>query len=307
MSYSMPPPHADQHSASCYSPPELAEFARQYAADGVVRVPGLLAGDWVARLTRIVERARTDLTQLRVATNPVLGPAAAPAARTHAYPTAEHSTAPGRCTIRWLWRDVPEVRAFFTDSGVAPVVAAIISARRLQYWFDLTFMHDPGAEGEGTPWHHDIAAFPCKGQQIPSLWIALNDVDADMSPLGCIRGSHRNPAMFRPPVYVEQQGMLPPGYADLPDVAARIASGEYEVLNWQIRAGDALLIHPYTLHGAPPNRSPRPRIAFTTRWAGDDVVWAPDALSMKVPGVDLAQVPRGARPEGEFFPYAMKT
>jgi ectoine hydroxylase-related dioxygenase (phytanoyl-CoA dioxygenase family) len=89
-----------------------------------------------------------------------------------------------------------------------------------------------------------------------------------MSPLRCIVGSHRNPAMFRPPVYVEQAGQLPAGYVDMPDVEAGIARGEYRVLNWEVRAGDALLIHPYTLHGAPPNRSPRPRIAFTTRWAG---------------------------------------
>jgi ectoine hydroxylase-related dioxygenase (phytanoyl-CoA dioxygenase family) len=128
-----------------------------------------------------------------------------------------------------------------------------------------------------------------------------------MSPLRCIVGSHRNPAMFRPPVYVEQAGQLPAGYVDMPDVEAGIARGEYRVLNWEVRAGDALLIHPYTLHGAPPNRSPRPRIAFTTRWAGDDVVWAPDALSMKVPGVDLGRVPVGERPAGPFFPYAISS
>ena len=298
------PPTAPAHEppAARFSLAELARFARRYADDGVVHVPGLLAADWVERLTRAVTRARTELTAARGSTNPVQGAAAA--APAEGYPTAEYSAAPGRCTIRWLWRDRPEVRAFFTDSGVAPVVAALIGAHRLQYWFDLTFIHDPGADGEGTPWHHDIAAFPCKGTQIPSLWIALTDVDADMSPLRCIAGSHRNLAMFRPPVYVDQAGQLPDGYVDMPDVEAGIARGEYEVLDWEVRAGDALLIHPYTLHGAPPNRSPRPRIAFTTRWAGDDVVWAPDALSMKVPGIDLGHVPHGERPGGPYFPYA---
>jgi ectoine hydroxylase-related dioxygenase (phytanoyl-CoA dioxygenase family) len=283
----------------------LALYAETYARDGVVHVPGLLAADWVERLTGVVTRARADLTGRHESINPVLGATAS--AHADGYPTAEYSAAPGRCTIRWLWRDRPEVRAFFTDSGVAPVVAAVIGAHRLQYWFDLTFIHDPDADGAGTPWHHDIASFPCKGTQIPSLWIALTDVDADMSPLRCIAGSHRNPAMFRPPVYVDQAGELPEGYTDMPDVEARIARGEYRVLEWEIRAGDALLIHPYTLHGAPPNRSPWPRIAFSTRWAGDDVVWAPDALSMKVPRVDLGRVPVGERPAGEFFPDAIRS
>jgi ectoine hydroxylase-related dioxygenase (phytanoyl-CoA dioxygenase family) len=182
-------------------------------------------------------------------------------------------------------------------------VAAVIGAKRLQYWYDLTFIHDPNAEGAGSPWHHDIAAFPCKGAQIPSLWIAMSDITRDMAPLQCIRGSHRNPIMFRPPVYIDPQAPMPTGYGDMPDVEARIAAGEYERISWEVKAGDALLIHPSTLHGSPSNRADRPRIAFTTRWAGDDVVWRPDAFSMSVPGVDLASVPVGERPSGPFFPY----
>jgi hypothetical protein len=268
--------------SSAFSATELSRFAAIYAQDGVVHIPGLLGLDWVERLVSVISQAREALTGMR---------------------TAEFSSAPGRFTIRWLWRDLDSVRSFFTDSGVAPVVAAVIGAKRLQYWYDLTFIHDPNAEGAGSPWHHDIAAFPCKGAQIPSLWIAMSDITRDMSPLQCIRGSHRNPIMFRPPVYLDPQTPAPPGYADMPDVEARIAAGDYERITWEVKKGDALLIHPNTLHGSPSNRSDRPRIAFTTRWAGDDVVWKPDAFSMRIPGVDLATVPVGERPSGPFFPY----
>jgi ectoine hydroxylase-related dioxygenase (phytanoyl-CoA dioxygenase family) len=288
---------------SRFSTAELAALRETYQRDGVVHLPGLLTPAWTARLLAALQRARQVLTAGAAAVNPMQGRTAASAATAPGFATAEFSQAPGRLTMRWLWRDDPEVRSFFTDSGVAPVVAAVIGARRLQYWYDLTFFHDPGADGAGSPWHHDIASFPCKGEQIPSLWIAMNDISDDMSPLHCIRGSHRNPMQFRPPVYVDPGVVLPDGYGDLPDVEARLASGEYERLSWDIRAGDALLIHPYTLHGAPPNRSDKARVAFTTRWAGDDVAWRPDPLSMKVPGVDLSQVPVGQRPEGPLFPY----
>jgi hypothetical protein len=282
---------------------QLEGFRNTYQRDGVVHVPGLLGAEWVERLIRALRDARETLTAHREsATNPMQGRAAAPATAP-GYPTTEFSQARGRLTLRWLWRDDAQVRRFFTDSGVAPAVGAIIGARRLQYWYDLTFFHDPGADGAGSPWHHDIASFPCKGQQIPSLWIAMNDIDADMSPLHCIRGSHRNPTQFRPPVYIEPGTALPEGYGDMPDVEAKLASGEYERLSWDIRSGDALLIHPYTLHGAPPNRSDKARVAFTTRWAGDDVAWKPDAFSMKVPGLDLSRVPVGQRPDGPLFPY----
>lgn len=295
--------------ASSFTVEQLQGFARTYEEDGVVHVPRLLSVPWIERLTRAVLTARDELTHSRGAVNPVEGSAAVGArvnhdARTSRFATADYSSAAGRFTVRWLWRDDPDVRAFFTDSGVAPVVAAIIGTRQLQYWYDLTFIHDPNADGEGTPWHHDIASFPCKGTQIPSLWIAMSDIHQDMSPLSCVRGSHRNRTMFRPPVYVDKSSPLPDGYGELPDVNRLVANGEYELIGWNISAGDALVIHPYTLHGAPANRSSRQRIAFTTRWAGDDVVWNPDSLSMKLPGVDLERVPRGERPGGEYFPYS---
>lgn len=284
-----------------FTPAELAGFAATYAEDGVVRIPGLLTAPWVKKLVDVISDARTALES---GSDPAGRSGVAPGSRiVPGMHTAEFSSAPGRFTIRWLWRDLDVLRSFFTDSGVAPVVGAVIGARRLQYWYDLTFIHDPGADGVGTPWHHDIAAFPCKGSQIPSLWIAMSDIGRDMAPLGCIRGSHRNPLMFRPPVHLDPTLAVPPGYADMPDVEAKIASGEYQRISWEFEAGDALLIHPNTLHGAPSNRADQPRIAFTTRWAGDDVVWKPDRFSMAIPGIDLATVPVGERPSGPLFPY----
>jgi hypothetical protein len=304
----MNPP--DRLTQTPFSATALAAFAATYAADGVVHVPGLLSVDWVQRLVDVLAEARRTLTGEGGASPAATGEPAtiragvAPGSRLiPGMHTAEWSSAPGRFTIRWLWRDLDSVRRFFTDSGVAPVVAAVIGARRLQYWYDLTFIHDPLADGAGTPWHHDIAAFPCKGTQIPSLWIALSDIGRDMAPLQCIRGSHRNPLMFRPPIHVDAERPVPPGYAELPDVEARIAAGDYERITWEVKAGDALIIHPNTLHGAPSNRADRTRIAFTTRWAGDDVVWKPDVFSMRVPGVDLAAVPVGERPSGPLFPF----
>ena len=139
---------------------QLAAFHDSYQRDGVVKVPGLLGADWVARLDRALQRARRTLTARGApVVNPRLGLsdgsnalAVERAARANdGYVDAEYSQARGRLTIRWLWRDDPEVRAFFTDSGVAPVVAAVIGARRLQYWYDLTFFQDPDADGAGSP------------------------------------------------------------------------------------------------------------------------------------------------------------
>lgn len=277
--------------AERYSPEQLAAYRGDYLRDGAVVVPGLMESRWVMALKDIILNVRAHVDDLKL-----IGP------------TVECGRGPGRITLRWLWRDLPQVRAFFETSDVYRYVAAVIGANRVQYWYDLTFLHEPGAGGDGTPWHHDISAFPFKGEQIPSLWIALVDIDEEMSPLQTFRGSHRWRGLIKPPVGPVRPlaGEPAPGeYIDTPDYEALIASGKAEVQTWLVKAGDAVIMHPNTIHGAPPNRTQdKTRIGFSSRWIGDDVVWRPDCHSMAIPGLDYSSAPLGARPEGPFFPYA---
>lgn len=283
-----------------YPEDQLDQFASEYAESGVVHIPGLLAPIWIDRLLAsidgVVKSAKPRSSDRDDCQTCSLGPDS----------DIMLLSAPGRKTIRWMWRDLDDVKAFFTDSGVAPVVAHIIGAKRLQYWFDLTFIHEPTADAEGSPWHHDISSFPFEGTQIPSLWIALTDVDPDTSPLLTIKGSHKWKNKLVPPVYVKPKAVLPPNFVHSPDFDDLIAKDEAEIMNWNsIQRGDALLIHPYNVHGAKPNKSSQTRIAFTTRWMGDDVVWSPTEFSMPVPGVDYDKVDPGKRPSGPAFPYVV--
>lgn len=277
---SSPPPVLTQ-----FSPAMLAEFAEVYDRDGVVRVCGLLQPDWIARLMATI----SDVRKRKAAGDD--------------FREIECFTAPGRLTIRWMWREYEAVQEFFKASGVHNVVAAVVRTSSLRYWFDLTFIHDHGDDSAGSPWHHDISSFPFTGEQVPSLWIALTEMDFDQAPLKCLRGTHRDPMRYRPPVYIDPNKAMPEGFAEMPDIDAGVAEGRYEVLQWSMKAGDALIIHPFTIHGAPPvDRIGDQRIAFTTRWAGDDIRWAPTDISMPIPGIDYSAVQRGARPSGPLFP-----
>jgi hypothetical protein len=126
----------DHLSTTAFSAAELDRFAAIYRDDGVVHIPGLLGRDWVQRLVSVLSQARQTLTGSGESASGL----APGSRRLSGMRTAEFSSAPGRFTIRWLWRDLDTVRRFFTDSGVAPVVAAVIGAKRLQYWYDLTFI-----------------------------------------------------------------------------------------------------------------------------------------------------------------------
>jgi ectoine hydroxylase-related dioxygenase (phytanoyl-CoA dioxygenase family) len=269
-----------------YSNSELEQMADFYAEHGVAYLPRLVEPVWVPRLLAEIDAA------------------AARAGVADSGSVVTYGAGPGRMTIRWLWRESQLLRDFMMNPALGETVARVIRASQVRFWYDNTFIHEGGTDGAGTPWHHDVAAFPLKGTQNPSLWIALTAADATTSTLQCIDGSHNDRVQYRPPPNPGQENRpADPGFVDLPDIDALLAENKLKSLSWTVEPGDALLIHPYTLHGAAANRVlGRRRVSLTTRWAGDDVVWGPDRYSMKVPGMDIATVEPGTPPSGDLFP-----
>ena len=282
----------DADSTTPYDIPALKAI---YDADGVVKVPALVSQAWVERLTAaIAEFRKRDPGDVR---------------------STYFGHGPGRTTVRWMWREVEELIQFASESGVAPLIGGIIGASSLRFWYDNTFIQESGYDGftpeagyerefqAGTPWHHDVVAFPFTGEQNPGLWVALTPVAEDTAPLTCIKCSHRTGELYRPAVYVDQHTPVAGGFHDLPDWDAAIAAGEWEKVWFPMQPGDALIIHPNTIHGAPPVKNSAPtRIGFSTRWAGDDIRWWVQPYATHVPGIDYADVVDGTAPDGEFFP-----
>ena len=56
-------------------------------------------------------------------------------------------------------------------------------------------------------------------------------------------------------------------------MSAGVASGEYELLSWDMVPGDVLVFYSAMMHGAPgnPPDSPHRRRGYATRWCGDDI------------------------------------
>ncbi len=257
-----------------------------YDRNGVVKVPGLVSDEWVQRLNNaLTEYLKKDPGEGN---------------------TVNFGHGPGRTTVRWMWREVDEIFRFATDSGIAPTVAGIIGATRLRFWYDNTFIQDSGfknAELSGSPFHSDSSAFPFTGEQNPSVWVALTPVTEDMAPLTCLKGSHRTGLRYRPSVYVRQDTPLPDGFVEQPDWDALVAAGEWEKISFTMDPGDTLLIHPDTVHGAPPAEDGAPRrIGFTSRWAGDDICWHVHDFALNIPGLDFKDVTEGDPVDGECFP-----
>lgn len=276
-----------------YTDAQIAELAAYYQEHGAVRLAGLIEPEWVDRiLTAIDETAR-------------LAEQPQPPGRDLSFGRGD-----GRVTIRYMWRDVPVVRDFLLRPELAEPIARIVGTKTLRFWFDLTFIHT-GAGGEagvGTPWHHDIAAFTFKGEQLPSLWMAMTRADEQRSRLMFIDGSHRTvPGYYRTPDNPRPADGSDDGFLDLPDFDAMVAEGREKIITWDCDPGDAIIIHPYVIHGARGNASGDDhgrRVAITTRWLGDDVRFLPTHWHKASKAVGIAQsgLMLGSRAHGEYFP-----
>ena len=259
---------------------DWAALKATYDSDGVVLLPGLIQGPWLSSM----QQAVNDYRKL----DPGNGQ------------TENFSRSPGRVVIRWMGREIEAVQKLVTDSGVAPVVGKLCGATQLKFWYDLTLVYTVGSPYGGSPWHHDIPAFPFRGTQMPSLWIALSPVDEDRSPLMFIKGSHKSATLYPPSG--DKADSLPSGYASLPDWDGLVARGEVEKVWWPMQAGDALLMHQNVVHSTTNNRSKDgERVSIITRWIGEDVRWQRDAFSMQIPGIESASIIDGTAPTGDAF------
>jgi ectoine hydroxylase-related dioxygenase (phytanoyl-CoA dioxygenase family) len=275
-----------------YSDADIDSMKAFYEEHGAVKLPGLLDAQTVRTILDTIDASAARAE------------AGEPPGEDMSFGRAE-----GRLTIRYMWRAIPTIREFMLQPELAEPIARIVGTQRLHFWFDLTFMHNGSTQGDagaGTPWHHDGSVFHFKGMQLPSLWMAMTPANADRSRLKFIDGSHKTvPGFYRSPDNPAPADGSKDGFLDVPDFDALVARGEERVLTWDCEPGDAIIIHPLTIHGADGNKGGAGRrVAITTRWLGDDVRFLPNsyAKAMQSTGLAASDLVIGGRPKGDYFP-----
>jgi len=249
-----------------------------FRRDGIVCLRGLFDRDWVARLRELIEQ---DI--------------AAPSGM------VKDINAPDSEGMffgdTFVWQHVPGFDRFVFDSPAAPIAAGAMGAGRVNLIFDQVLVKEPGSTTP-TLWHQDAPYWPVAGDQIATLWLALDPVDADNGAVEYVRGSHRWGQRFRAVSFSPHESYK----EDLPAVPDIEAERErYDLASFEMEPGDCTLHHGLTVHGAPGNRSAGTRRrAYITRWAGDDVTYNPRPNLQRMlrdPGI-----PAGGRLDSELFP-----
>ena len=206
-----------------------------------------------------------------------------------------------------VWRDIPEYRDFVLHSQAADLAAQLMTSRKVNIFCEDMFFKDAHTP-EPTPWHHEMPYFPVEGDQVCSIWLALDEVPAENS-VEYIAGSHRWGKQFRPRSFFEPNQQDHEGYfpsralAPIPDFEQQ--REQLPIRSWAMSPGDVQIFHGYMVHGAPGNSTDHCRRAFITRWCGDDVVYAWKGASTYPQFPDCSLKP-GDPLDSETFPVIFR-
>ena len=169
-----------------------------------------------------------------------------------------------------VWNQFDGYRNLVTNSPMAEMAAQLMQSKTARIFHDHILVKEPG-NSIVTPWHQDQPYYLCEGEQCVSFWVPLDDVPRERT-IEYVKGSHQWGKTFKPQRFDGTDLYENDNRDSVPDM--NTARDEFDILGWDMKAGDAVAFHFRTLHGAPANHSPARRRVISLRWVGDDALFA---------------------------------
>ena len=171
------------------------------------------------------------------------------------------------------WSRFKEYNNFILNSPAAEIAGYLTQSSEMRIFHEHVLVKEPKT-AESTPWHHDQPYYCVDGEQVCSIWLPLDPVPKE-SGLEFVAGSHLLGKMFMPIKFLtlKDYDYSPGCFDSIPDIDAH--RNEHKILSWDMEPGDCIVFHFKTLHSGKGNpHSKIRRRAFSSRWIGDDAVFA---------------------------------
>jgi ectoine hydroxylase-related dioxygenase (phytanoyl-CoA dioxygenase family) len=254
----------------------------QYERDGAIVLRKAFSDDWVERMRGAAERVMADGGPLAL----------------------EYTKEGGKGRFfgdQFIWPREETFRAFVFDSPAAEIARRMMRSRTATLFYDHLLVKEAGTK-DHTPWHHDLPYWPVEGDQVCSIWLALDPVSADSGGVEYIRGSHKWGKRYIGQSFSTDFDYSNPDMEEIPDIEAE--RDRHEFLVWDMEPGDCIVHHALTLHHSGANAtSDRRRRGLATRWTGDDAVYTPRASTIRL--LEDPGLPDGAPMPCKLFPQVL--
>lgn len=147
------------------------------------------------------------------------------------------------------------------------------------------YISKPAGHGQPVLWHQDGHYWPLQPMEVVTLWLAVDDSDAENGCMRVIPGTHRSGEILGHERHAETANVL----------SSRIDPSlvdDSKAVDVQMKAGSVSVHNPFLIHGSNANHSSRRRAGLTIRYI-------PTSTRIMVDGVfPSAFLLRGADPDG---------
>jgi hypothetical protein len=189
------------------------------------------------------------------------------------------------------WRITPALHDVLWNPRFLVATSQLLGNVPVRFWHDQIFWKPPKLGGV-VAWHQDYSYWTrTKPVAHLSCWCGLDNSTKENGCLQYIPGSHEWGLLPKPVIAGEMQGIK--------EFLNEEQKKQFENPQFaEVKAGEAIFHHPFTLHGSGSNTSAKPRRAFVINVIADGVI--SDSNEPLLEGVPV--ILKGEKVDGQFFP-----
>lgn len=170
----------------------------------------------------------------------------------------------------FMWTFDDAMRQFLVSSPLAEIAATFMGSHTATHMLDQMFVKEPQTPSR-SPWHQDQTYMYADGEQLISIWVAVDPVTKASGAVEWIKGSHKSGTLYQATGFDPNITYESDEYETLPDIEADRSA--HNIVAYETEPGDIVVNHLRTLHAAPGNLTDMRRRAVAYRFTGDDAYY----------------------------------